>query len=149
MAFVSLTRMNLKRLLLAIVVAFVFIFATDFLIHAVWLKGDYAATKELWRPEAEMNARFPWMLMAQLLVAIVFVTLWALGFATRGGAGLACGYGLLVGLIVQATTVITYVVSPLPADIALKWFATGIVQSVLLGLVVWLVYKPSSKKSHA
>ena len=48
--------MNFKRLVLAIVVAFIFIFATDFLIHAVWLKQDYLATRKLWRPEAEMNA---------------------------------------------------------------------------------------------
>ncbi|MEO8440352.1 MAG: hypothetical protein ABI540_09035 [Spartobacteria bacterium] len=141
--------MNLKRLLLAIVVAFVFIFATDYLIHAVWLKPDYAATKELWRTEAEMGARFHWMLIAQLLVAIAFVIIWALGFATRGGLGLACGYGLLVGLIVQATTIITHVVSPLPASIAMKWFASGIVQIVLLGLIVALVYKPSPKNPLA
>jgi len=85
--------MNIKRLLLAILVAFIFIFATDFLIHAVWLMPDYNATKELWRPEAEMNARFPWMLTAQLLVAIAFVIIWARGFAARGSTGLACGYG--------------------------------------------------------
>lgn len=137
--------MNFTRLILAIVVAFVFIFATDFLIHAVWLKPDYEATKELWRPEAEMGARFHWMLIAQLLVAIAFVIIWALGFAARGSLGLACGYGLLIGLIVQSTTIITYVVSPFPANIALKWFASGIVQSVLLGLLVALVYKPTPK----
>jgi hypothetical protein len=137
--------MNLKRLLLAIVVAFVFIFVTDFLIHAVWLKPDYAATKELWRPDAEMGARFPWMLTAQLLIAIGFVTVWALGFAERGNLGTAFGYGLLIGLIVQATTIITFVVSPLPASIALKWFASGIVQGVLLGLLVALVYRPSPR----
>lgn len=141
--------MNIKRLILAIVVAFVFIFTTDFLIHAVWLTPDYHATRELWRPESEMNARFPWMLIAQLLVAIVFVTIWALGFAARGGTGLVCGYGLLIGLIVQATTIITYVVSPLPPGIALKWFASGIVQSILLGLLVGLVYKPSSERPPA
>jgi hypothetical protein len=141
--------MNFLRLLLAIVAAFVFVFATDFLIHAFWLVPDYNATKELWRPDAEMTARFPWMMGAHLLIATGFVMIWALGFADRGSAGLACSYGLLIGLLVQATTIITYVVSPLPPSIALKWFFSGIVQSVLLGLVVWLVYKPAPKKSLA
>ncbi|MEO8045471.1 MAG: hypothetical protein ABI674_11260 [Spartobacteria bacterium] len=141
--------MNIQRLLLTVVVAFVFIFATDFAIHAIWLKPAYEATKELWRSEAEMGARFPWMLGAQLLVAIVFVTIWALGFAERGGLGLALGYGLLIGVIVQATTIITYVVSPLPADIAVKWIASGLVQSMLLGLIVGLVYKPARKRAFA
>lgn len=141
--------MNIKRLLLAILVAFIFIFATDFLIHAVWLMPDYNASKELWRPEAEMNARFPWMLIAQLLVAIAFVIIWTMGFATRGSAGPACGYGLLMGLLIQATTLITYVVSPLPPGIALKWFGSGLAQAVLLGLVVYLVYKPSPTATPA
>ena len=135
--------MYIKRPRLAIWVACTLLVATDFLIHAVWLKPCCAATKELWRPETEMNARFPWMLGAQLLVAIAFVTIWALGLAPRGGAGLGCAYGFLVGLIVQATTIITYVVSPLPLGIALKWFASGLVQSVLLGLVIALVYTSS------
>ncbi len=138
--------MNLMRLLLAIVVAFVFVFVSDFLIHTFWLAADYAATKELWRPDSEMTARFPWMIGAHLLIATAFVTLWALGFADRGSAGLACAYGLIIGLLVQGTTIITYVVSPLPAGIALKWFISGVVQSVLLGVVVWLTYKPLQKR---
>lgn len=130
------------RLVLAILVAFIFIFATDFLIHGFWLKADYAATKELWRTEPEMNARFPWLLGAQFLVAIAFVTTWALGFARRGSVGLACAYGLLVGVLVQATTIISYVVSPLPPEIALKWIASGLVQSVALAVSTFVVYKP-------
>ena len=135
--------MNLKRLILAVVVAFVFIFATDFLIHAVWLKPVYDATKELWRTEAEMNARFPWMLAAQLLAAITFVCIWALGFAARGTVALACTYGLLLGLAVQVTTIVTYVVSPFPPDLALKWFFSGLAQAIFLGVITFFVYKPS------
>ena len=133
----------MTRLLLAIVVAFVFIFATDFLIHAVWLKPDYEATKELWRTEAEMGARFHWMLIGQLLAAITFVLIWALGFADRGTFALACVYGFLIGLSVQVATIITFVVSPFPAELALKWIGSGLIQAIALGVVTFLVYKPS------
>jgi hypothetical protein len=134
--------MNVTRLIIAIVVGFIFVFATDFLIHAVWLQSDYTATKELWRPEADMNARFPWMLVGQLLATIAFILIWALGFAARGTVGLACVYGLLAGLMVQATTIITYVVSPFPPGLALKWFVSGLLQSILLAVVTSFVYKP-------
>lgn len=147
--FVSLAGMNITRLVIAIVVGFIVVFATDFLIHAVWLQSDYTATKELWRPEAEMNARFPWMLVGQLLATITFVFIWALGFAARGTFALACVYGLLAGLMVQATTIITYVVSPFPPDLALKWFGSGLVQTVLLGIVTFLVYKPAPAPARA
>ncbi len=134
--------MNIRRLILAVVVAFIFIFATDFLIHGLWLKPDYEATKELWRPEAEMTARFPWMLVAQLIAAITFVWIWALGLAARGTSALACAYGFLIGLAVQETTIVTYVVSPFPPELALKWFCSGIAQAIVLGLITFLVYKP-------
>lgn len=141
--------MNVPRLLLAIVVAFVFIFATDFLIHAVWLKPDYEATNELWRTESEMGARFHWMLIAQLLAAITFVLIWALGFADRGTFALACVYGFLIGLAVQVATIITFVVSPFPAELALKWIGSGLIQAIALGVVTFLVYKPSPAGKHA
>lgn len=139
--------MNGKRLSIAIVVAFIFIFATDFLIHAVWLGPDYKATAQLWRPEAEMNTRFPWMLGAQLLAAITFVLIWAMGFAARGTVALACAYGLLIGLAVQVTTMITYVVTPLPPELALKWFFSGLVQSIVLGVITSFVYRPEGAGS--
>ena len=41
-----------------------------------------------------------------------------------------------------AATLITYAVQPLPAEIAVKWFIAGVVQGVLMGLLVHLVYKP-------
>ncbi len=47
--------MNTQRLFIAIITGFVFIFATDFVIHAVWLDSDYKATASLWRPESEMG----------------------------------------------------------------------------------------------
>jgi magnesium-transporting ATPase (P-type) len=141
--------MNTKRLILAIVVGFIFIFATDFLIHAVWLMPDYNATKSLWRPEAEMNTRFPWMLGAQLLCAMTFVLIWASGFAVRGSVGLACAYGLLMGLFVQVTTIITFVVSPFPPELAFKWFLSGVAQSILLGVVTFFAYKPSPETARS
>ena len=133
--------MNMKRLLLAIVVAFVIVFGTDFLIHGLWLNRDYEATKELWRPESEMNARFHWMLVAQLIGAATFVIIWAKGFAGRDiGTGIT--FGLLMGLAQQVWAIIDHVVMPIPGALAAKWVVAGLVQCVLLGIVTALIYKP-------
>ena len=134
--------MNPKRLLLAIVAAFVFVFASDFLIHGIWLQPTYHATASLWRPEADMRAHMGWMCGAQFLAALTFVVLWARGFAEK--ACLRCGvmYGLFMGLFNQSTTLMTYAVQPLPEEIPLKWFAAGLVQAVLLGVLTFFVYKP-------
>ena len=134
--------MNPKRLILAVVAVFVGMFATNYLIHEVWLKADYAATMSLWRPEAEMQKHMGWLMLGQFLAAVTFTLIYAKGFAAMSCIRCAAIYGLVMGLFSQANTFITYAVQPLPGSIATKWFVSGVVQSVLLGLLVFLVYKP-------
>jgi hypothetical protein len=118
--------MNIKRLILAIVVAFVVLWVTDFFIHGIWMMPDYRTTQSLWRPEAEMGSYMGWMLCAQLL----FVSC-------------AIGYGVLMGVFSGVWAIIMYVVVPMPCSIATKWFFAGIVQTILLALVTFWIYKPS------
>ena len=47
-----------------------------------------------------------------------------------------------MGLFNQSTTLITYVVTPLPPDIAIKWFVSAMLQAVVLGAIVHGLYKP-------
>jgi hypothetical protein len=132
--------MNIKRLILAMVAGFVVIFATDYLIHGLWLVPDYEATKSLWRPEAEMNSRFHWMLLAQIICAVTFVIIWAKG-AAGGSIGSGIVFGLLMGLFQQIWAIVDYVVIPMPGELAAKWFFSGLAQAVLLGIATALVYK--------
>ncbi len=137
--------MNLPRLVLTIVGGFIFIFASDFLIHAVWLADDYKATADMWRSEAEMEARFGWMVFAQFLAAIAFAVVWAKGFAGRSlGAGAT--FGFFMGLALQSWSIVFHVVAPLPASIAGKWFLSGLLQAILLGIIVAAVYRPSTTR---
>jgi len=134
--------MNIKRLLLAILAGWVVVFATDYLIHELWLGPVYAATKPLWRPESEMHTHICWMFLAQFLIVTTFVIVWAKGFAGRS-MGAAISFGLLMGVFQQTWAIILFVVMPVPAELAIKWFLAGIVQAVLLGIVTSLVYKPA------
>ena len=134
--------MNSKRLILAFLAVVVALFATNFLIHGVWLKNTYQETASLWRTDAEMGKRFGWMLLAQGLFAAMFTMLWAKGFATLRCAGCAVMYGLCMGLFSPSLNIITYVVSPVPASLVVKWVGAGLVQAVLLGLLAYAVYKP-------
>lgn len=138
--------MNIPRLLLAIVVAFLVVFGTDYLIHGVWLMPDYKATQSLWRPDAEMQTHFLWMLLAQFLCAATAAIIWAMGFAGRPvSTGIV--FGLIMGMFQQVWVMINYVVIPMPGDLAAKWYFSGLAQAVLLGIVLALVYKPRSATS--
>jgi hypothetical protein len=135
--------MNIPRLLLAIVVAFVVIFASDYLIHHVWLRTDYEAIKSILRPEADMQSRIHWLILAQMICAITFVIIWAKGVVS-GSIGNGIGFGLLMGLFQQIWALVNYVIIPMPGDLAVKWFFSGLVQAVLIGITTALVYRPRS-----
>jgi hypothetical protein len=140
--------MNPKRLILAIVAAFAFVWVTDFIIHGVCLKNDYAASMSLWRPEAEMQAHMGWMFLGQLLAAATFVVLYAKGFAEKARPLCAVMFGLFMALFSQANTFMTFAVQPIPASLAVKWVIAAAGQGVLLGLLVFFVYKPKPGGGH-
>ena len=137
--------MTTKRLILAIVVVFVALFATSFLIHEVWLKSTYMETMNLWRTPAEMQKHFPFLLAGQLLAAVAFVVIWSKGFPAVATLCGSCFYGFTMALFSQAGTLITYAVQPMPGSLMVKWFIAGIVQGVLMGVIVFLVGKPKAE----
>src|SRR5205823_14257021 len=109
--------MNTKRLILAIVVAFVVLWVTDFLVHGVWMVPDYRGTQQLWRTDAAMGSRMSWMLGAQLLFAITFVLLWT-RWAVTAPLGCAIGYGFPMGFFSGTWAIMMVVLGRIPGCIA-------------------------------
>ncbi len=134
--------MNTGRLALAVLAGFAFLFATDFLIHGVWLAGDYKASAALWRPEDEMRRRIIILLFAQFICSLSFLYIWARTGWRRRTLFDGCSFGFWMGLFQQVTTFVLYAVMPLPRDLALKWLIAGMVQAVLFGALASVLYKP-------
>ncbi|MBI1842276.1 MAG: hypothetical protein HYR88_15680 [Verrucomicrobia bacterium] len=141
--------MNPKRLALAVLAVFIAVFATDFFVHGVWLNGRYMETASLWRTEEEMAAHRVWLMGGQLLWSVIFVMLWAKGFASSACVRCAVMFGLFMALFHQSNTLIQYAVQPMPSDIAIKWVGAGAVQGMIAGLVAFFVYKPKACASCA
>jgi hypothetical protein len=137
--------MNTKSLLLTILIAFVTVWATDFLIHGVWLSATYGATKHLWRPEAEMMAKMPWMFLGQLLVAAAFTLIFAACVAEKRCLSCTLKYALSLALFAGGGQIIMYAVQPFPASLVAKWCIAYLLQMLLLGWIVHKVYKPLPK----
>lgn len=134
--------MNIKSLLITIAVAFVAVWATDFLIHAVWLSSTYGATKELWRSEESMMAHMPFMFVGQFLVAAAFTTLFASFVAEKRSLSETLKFSALMGINTSAAQIIMYAVQPYPADLVVKWCLAYFVQALLLGVIIHKVYRP-------
>ena len=137
-------KVNCKRLLLCCVVVWVLILLSDWLFHGLILKSMYAAEPSLWRTQAEMAAKQPWMLLGQLIMGVVFCLIFLGGYEDRGPAeGLRCG--LLVGLFVAGSKFIVYAVLPIAFNLAMAWVLGAIVQWLIVGVVVALLYRPVAK----
>ena len=137
--------MNLKRFIPALLVVFAGIWLMDFLVHGVWLAGTYRDTFELWRPEADMKALMPWMLLGQFLVALAFTSIYAIWVADRCGWKGAMLYGAAMGLFSGGGQVIMYAVQPFPCLLVCQWFIAGMIQGAVLGLLLRMVYRPAVK----
>jgi hypothetical protein len=141
--------MNIPRLIAAVIVGFLLVWGTDFLIHGVWLKPAYEASRILWRTEADMTARIAWLFGGEFLFAATFVLIWAKGFAATGGLHTAVVFGILMGILNQTYSMVMYTVIPLPGELAIKWFCAGVAEAVLLGIVTFYVYKPAAPAGQA
>ena len=137
--------MNIKSFIITVIVAFIAVWATDFLIHAVWLGETYKATEELWRPEEEMMAMMPWMFAGQFVIGAVFVWIFASFVAEKRSLGKSLQFGLAMGTFSAGAQLIMYVVQPYPGDLVAKWVGAYLVQGLVIGLIVHLVYKPANR----
>jgi hypothetical protein len=123
----------MKKTLIATVVVFLVWGVLDFLIHGVLLHGAYAASPELWRPQAEMKLVL--LYLAVLVSALCFCTIYAkwiqprslqTGFLFGLWFGIAVGVGMGFG---------TYSVQPIPYAMALTWFFGSAVEGAVAGLL--------------
>lgn len=133
--------MNVKSLLITIVVAFVSIWVMDFLIHGVLLKETYKATASLWRPEPEMMAKMPFMLLGQFLFAVAFTMIFAACVAEKRCLSCSLKYAAMIGLLFIANNCMMYSVALYPGSLVVKWCLASFVQALVLGFVVHKVYK--------
>jgi nucleoside permease NupC len=135
--------MNLSRVALAGVVAWVAFCAIGFLAHAVFMKDLYLAHASIMRPEAEANQRLLLAFGASLLGMLAFAYAYAKGY--EGGTGIQEGlrFGVLVGVMLIAFVVVwDYMTYPLSRTFLFALVVDYIVEFAIYGVIVGLIYKP-------
>jgi hypothetical protein len=135
--------MNVKRFALACLAVYVVYQFLGFVIHQLWLADTYKALETVWRPEAEMMS----MMWISFLTSAVWTVLFCYIF-TRGyegkGAMEGARYGLIMGLFMGIPYAYeSFMIYPITLGLAHAWFVSGVVLSVISGIVVALIYKPA------
>ena len=129
--------MDTKKLVGAIVVAYIILMGSNFLIHDVWLMPDYASTPGSWRPLPDMQHKMWLMWIGELLFTIMFAYIYTRGVEAKPWVGQGIRYGILITLFtVIPYSLGEYVIYRVPHILAVKWMCAGAVQMIVVGLVV-------------
>jgi hypothetical protein len=127
----------MKKLVLAIVAAYIVLMLTNYLVHEIWLMSDYAAIPESHRSPAGIMHRFWAMAVGQFIFAAFFAYIYTRGAEKKSWVVQGIRYGILVAFLVVIPTALTeYVVYIVPYRLAIKWMVAGGIQMVILGLLV-------------
>jgi len=135
--------MNIKRFLLAFVAVYVVYQVLGFLIHGMWLDPVYQSIADVFRPRAQMDSMMWVMFVTSAVLVLMFCYIFTRGYEGRG-VGEGARYGLYMGLFFSVAQAFdSYVIYPLPYHLVLKWFLSGMVVFIVMGIVLALVYKPA------
>jgi hypothetical protein len=118
-----------------------------FLFHGILLKGAYgsAVTSGLMRTQPEMDARFHFLALGQLVFALAAVWIYAYGVEAKPWLAQGIRYGIaLWALSSLMGALVGYFVQPWPADLLMKSSAADLVICGVTGVVIAAVYKNSA-----
>ena len=134
--------MNVKRFVIASIAVFVALMILDFIFHMGLLGSVYEETQEIWRPDDEMMRRMPIGYIFTLLWSFLFCYIFVKG---REGKGIIEGvrFGILMAVFYGfITSIWQWTMFPIPFRIVIYWFLVWLVEMVILGILVAVIYKP-------
>ncbi len=140
--------MDTKKFLIAFVVVYVVNMLLNLVIHGSILESYYttAPMSDIMRPEEEMQGKMWIHFVTGLFFSFFFVFIFTKGYENKGimeGAR----YGLYIGLLMALPAAYdSYAVYPIPYGYAFQWFLYGMIQTIILGVVAALLYKPKAAK---
>ncbi len=127
--------MNMKRFTIAAIVAFIFVFIYEFVVHGVLMMSLYEQTAEVRRPQAESNMLV--MALSQFLFALALAFFYPIvGLDDKCKKAIPFGIGL--GLVMAMPQLATYCYLPIPFIISLLWALISFFKA--LG-ATWIVAK--------
>ncbi len=134
----------MKKLVIAIVAAYIVLMATNYLVHSVWLMPDYDAIPDTHRTAEQIMHHFWAMALGQFFFAAMFAYIYTRGRESRPWMEQGIRYGIVMTFMtVVPYSLSEYTVYNVPHLLALKWMIAGGIQLLILGLIVAAIFKDS------
>jgi hypothetical protein len=132
-----------KKLLYGSIAVFVTIDVLNFLIHGVILTSAYQSLSSLWRPDMMSKV---WITHLNAAIsAFFFAFVFSKGYEGKGVAE-GARYGFYIGFWLSALMAYgTYMMIAVPYSLAVQWFIYGVVEYIVAGIVLALVFAAQTK----
>ena len=134
--------MNTKFVVSSLVMGFASLML-GFVVHAMALSGDYARLPNLYRPEAQAQGYFGFMLLAHLLIGIGLTWIYRRGHeAGKGVLAQGVRFGAAIAVVSTIPVFLIYfAVQPMPSDLVAQQIVFGSIGMLVLGVIVAWVNK--------
>ncbi|HCV42506.1 MAG TPA: hypothetical protein DGH68_03410 [Bacteroidetes bacterium] len=127
-----------KKFWTGFVVVFVLMEIMMFLIHGMILSSAYQATQALWRPDM-MSLMWIYHVLA-IIGAFFFTLVFSKGYEGKGVME-GVRYGLYIGIWMSAGMAYgSYAMINIPYSLALQWFLYGMIEYIVYGVALAMVY---------
>ena len=127
----------MKVMLLGGLVAFVFVFLFEFVVHGFLMRGMYEATANVWRPPAESS--MPVMFLSQFLFAIAVAFFYPIVGPDKE-CKKAGPFGFGLGLVMAMPQLAAYSYLPIPVTISLVWALAAFVKAFGSAFIIAKVF---------
>jgi len=138
--------MNWIKFWLAALLVYLAYLAMTFIIHNLILGGYYMKSdvQSALRPEEEIN-KFFWLRFVTMAVfAFFFTFIFTKGYE-RKGVMEGVRFGIYIAIFTFfVTSFEQFIIYPIPYAVVGYWIIAGLVQSVIMGIIAALVYKPKA-----
>lgn len=132
--------MNIKRFLLSVLSVFITYEALSFVIHSLFLSDAYTELAPVWRQDM---MQYMWLMYLGDLLFVVFSVLIYTRWVKTPGIKSGLLFGFLTGLMMNTSGMINqFVVYPITSGLLYMWIFFGLIQFIVCGLIVGLIYKP-------
>ena len=128
----------MKKVWIGFIVVFILMLIVGYIVDTLIMGSTYESLKSLWRPDMESKMWIFYVVM--VFQAFFFSFIFSKGYE---GKGIAEGvrYGLYIGIWMSVGMAYgTYAMIAIPYSLALQWFIYGVIQYVIYGIALALVF---------
>jgi hypothetical protein len=137
--------MNYKRFFIAVFVIFLFALIWNGIVHLVILREADSILNSIGREESQRSLFLS--VFVTIILSVLFVwsySRWARQGSLRDGITHGLFFGILAGVLVDLNQ---YVLYPIPASLAIRWFVFGLLEFCIYGILASKLYPIDIQKS--